>query len=309
MKEDKKYREIYIGIDLGGTKILTGAINEKGEVLGTPVKVPTIGTDPASEIIKRITDSVEKILDNLNIKIHEITGIGIGSTGPVSINEGEILDCPQLPNMNNFPLRKSIENYFSIPVFMNNDANCMIYGETVFGSGSIYNNVVGFTLGTGIGCAIILNGKILNGSTESAGEIWPSPYLNGETIEDYISGRGVSMIYRKISGKDRTSKEILEQAEEGDLDAIKTWKEFGKHLSVPVSWSINFLDPEVVILGGSITAAHKFFLPEMEKNLKKYICPEPFKRTKVILAGLGDHAGYIGAAAIALNQINKYKKS
>jgi glucokinase len=299
---ETKKGKIYIGIDLGGTKIMTGAISADGEVLGKPVKVSTGSTDPKEKIVKRITDSVEKVLENLKVNIDNIAGIGIGSTGPISIKKGEILNCPQLPTMISYPLRKTIEDIFSIPVFMNNDANCLIYGETIYGAASNNSNVVGFTLGTGIGCAIILNNQILNGSTESAGEIWPSPYLGGETIEDYISGQGVSMIYKRLSGKDNTSKEIFELAESGDEMAMNTWKEFGKHLAVPVSWGINFIDPEVIVLGGSVAKAHQFFMPALEENLRKQICQEPSKRTKVILTELGDYAGFIGAAALVLKK-------
>ncbi len=300
-------KNIFIGIDLGGTKIMTGAVSADGKILCPPVKVPTGGTDPKEEIVKRITDSVEKIITDLNIDATDITGIGIGSTGPISINEGIILECPQLPTMNYYPLRKTLEDHFSVPVFMNNDANCLIFGETVFGAASKNDNVVGFTLGTGIGCAIVLNKKLLNGATESAGEIWPSPYLNGETIEDYISGKGVSMIYNKLSGNKLSSKEIMELARTGDPEALKTWEEFGKHLAVPVSWSINFIDPEVIILGGSITNARDFFLPSLEKSLRKNICPEPAKKTRIVFSELGDHAGFIGAAALALKEMNLIK--
>jgi glucokinase len=146
--------ELIIGVDLGGTKILTGAIDIDGKVIGKPVKVSTGGSEQPERIIKRITDSIEKILKNLNLSIENILGIGIGSTGPLDIINGIILDCPQLPTMNNFPLRNTIENYFNVPVFLNNDANCLIYGETIFGVAANKKNVVGFTLGTGIGAAL-----------------------------------------------------------------------------------------------------------------------------------------------------------
>ncbi len=307
--------KIVLGIDLGGTKIMVGAIALNGEVLGIPVKLLTEGNDPSEKIIKKITDSVESVLKSLNRNITDVLGIGIGSTGPLSINEGTILECPQLPTMNFFPLRKTIGNYFNVPVFMNNDANCLIYGETIFGSASNKKNVVGFTLGTGIGCAIILDEKILNGSTGTAGEIWPSPYRSG-IIEDYISGEGVTKLYKSISGKENSSENIFELAKNGDTNAIQTWKEFGKHLAVPISWSINLIDPELVILGGSISNAHKFFMPSLDKHLRKRICPEPAQKTKIAIANLGDHAGFIGAACLVLKnaegsnkQIQKHSKS
>ncbi len=292
-------KKIIVGVDLGGTKILTGAIDRNGNVLGTPLKIPTGGSDPADEIVRRITDTVEKTLAGLDCRIKDVTGIGIGSTGPLDIGSGLILECPQLPYMHFFPLRKTIEDYFGIPVILNNDANCLIYGETVFGAARGKKNVVGFTLGTGIGCAVVLNKKLVNGSTGTAAEIWTSPYHSG-IIEDFVSGAGVSAIYKSISGRDKTSVEIFQLASEGDARALRTWDEFGAHLAVPIAWSINLIDPEVVVLGGSITGAYPFFKDSMEGHLRKWICPVPAERTRVILSELGENAGFIGAACLMI---------
>jgi glucokinase len=291
--------KIIVGVDLGGTKIMTGAIDLEGRVLGSPVKVPTEGNDTAESIVKRITGSVERILTGFNMTNKDVRGIGIGSTGPLDIDAGLILECPQLPNMHFFPLRKTIQDYFGIPVCLNNDANCLIYGESIFGAGADKRIVVGFTLGTGIGCAVVLDKKILNGSTGTAAEIWPSPYQSG-IIEDFVSGGGVSKIYRSISGRDKTSFEVYNLALEGDRDALQTWNEFGAHLAVPIAWSINLIDPEVVILDGSIMGAYPFFKDSMEEHLRKWICPVPAERTKVIPAKLGDNAGFIGAACLII---------
>jgi glucokinase len=199
--------------------------------------------------------------------------------------------------MHFFPLRKTIQDHFGIPVYLNNDANCLIYGESIFGAAADKKNVVGFTLGTGIGCAVVLDKKILNGSTGTAGEIWPIPYQSG-IIEDIVSGGGVSKIYKSISGSDKSSFEVYKMALDGDIEALQTWNEFGKHLAVPIAWSINLIDPEVVILGGSITGAYLFFKDSMEEHLRRWICPVPAERTKVITAKLGDYAGFIGAACL-----------
>jgi len=294
--------KIIIGVDLGGTKILTGAINHKGNVLGSPVKLPTEGSGTADSIVKKIFWSVEKTLSSLNRTIDEVEGIGIGSTGPLDIEAGLILECPQLPNMQFFPLRRTILDYFKVPVFINNDANCLIYGETLYGAASDKRNVVGFTLGTGIGCAVILDKRIINGSTGTAAEIWHSPYRSG-IIEDYVSGTGVSKIYKSISGMDKTSLELYNLACKGNNEAKQTWSEFGEHLAVPIAWAINIIDPEVVILGGSITAAYIFFKDSMEEHLKKWICPVPSEKTKVIPAKLGENAGFIGAACLVIENL------
>lgn len=291
--------KIIIGIDLGGTKIMTGIISPDGKVLGTPVKVQTGGTEPVERIIKRITDSVELSLSNIGLSISDVMGIGIGATGPLDIDEGVILECPQLPTMHFFPVRKTIEDYFGIPVCLNNDANCLILGECIFGAAANRKNVIGFTLGTGLGCAIVLDRKIFNGSTGTAAEIWPSPYQSG-TIEDFISGAGVSKIYKSISGADKSSLDVFHLAVKGDEQALQTWKEFGAHLAVPLSWSINMIDPDIVVIGGSIASAYNFFKTSMEETLKKWICPVPSQKTKIVPAELGDFAGFIGAACLII---------
>jgi len=294
-------KQFAIGIDLGGTKIMTGVIETGGNIIGTPVKTPTVGKDSAEKIMNRIYSSVNKALKNAEISINDIAGIGIGSTGPLSINRGVILNCPQLPHMHNYPIVKSIEKMFGVPVLLNNDANCLIYGETVFGAAAGKQNVLGFTLGTGIGCAIIINGQIWNGATETAGEIWTSPYGDG-IIEDYVSGAGVSKIYKSFSGKEKTSLQVFNLAKNGDKDALQTWKKFGEHLAAAISWSTNLFDPELIVLGGSITAASEFFMPALKEKFKKFICSVPAGKTKIVTAQLGEYAGFIGVASLILKK-------
>ena len=292
--------KIFIGIDLGGTKIMTGAINSDGKVLGLPVKVATEGNDTAENIMKRITDSVDKVIRDLNLTINDVNGIGIGSTGPLDIKTGQILECPQLPNMHFFNLADAVRGYFGVPIKINNDANCFMLGESIFGAASYIKSVAGFTLGTGIGCAIVHDKKIWNGFTGTAAEIWTSPYKDG-IIEDFVSGAGVKKIYKTISGIEKSPVEIYKLACESNREALQTWNEFGEHLAVPLSWTINIVDPEVLVLGGSIMAAYPFFQNAMEEKLKKFICSLPAQKTKIVLAQLGDNAGFIGAACLMLD--------
>jgi len=290
-----------IGIDLGGTKILTGAIDFDGNLIGTPVKVPTIGKDPADAIVGRLFESVERFVGDSGMSINDFEGIGIGSTGPLDLETGYILECPQLPNMNFFPVRDTIQDYFGIPAYLNNDANCLIYGESLFGAGADKRNIIGFTLGTGLGCALVIDKKLINGATGTAGEIWISPYKSGN-IEDIVSGDGIAKIYKELSGQESSSADIYHLASEGDPMALQTWREYGEHLAVPISWSINIIDPDIVILGGSITAAYPYFKGSLENVLLRHICPVPAKKTKIVLAKLGENAGFIGAASLVINR-------
>ncbi len=292
-------KDIIIGVDLGGTKIMTGAVRKDGEIIGKPVKVPTEGSQPKEVVFGKIVNSIEQVLQDNGITTEEIIGIGVGSTGPLDIDNGKILECPQLPSMHFFPLRDALSRQFGVSVQINNDANCLILGEAVFGVGRDKQRIAGFTLGTGIGCALVFDGKIWNGATGTAGEIWCSPYAGG-MIEDFISGHGVSNLYRFISGKEASSLEVFKLAEQGDKEALDTWAQFGRHLAVPLAWTINLIDPEMVILGGSIVGAYRYFSEAMETELRQNICPVPAKRTHVVLSTLADNAGFVGAACLML---------
>jgi len=288
-----------LGLDLGGTKILSGLISTGGEVLGNPYTIPTGGKDPREAIVNRLFIAIERSLDDAGLKMEDISGIGIGATGPLDMKQGLILDCPFLPTLKYFPLVMTIQDKYGVPVFLDNDANCFALGEWFFGAGMNYETLLGFTLGTGLGCGIVINGKIYTGATQHAGEIGTSPYQN-ETIEDIVSGSGISRIYKAICGQVKSGPEIADLASRGDKDASLSWEQFGEHLAYAISWGINIMDPNIVILGGSIANAMDLFAPAMEKTLRKYISPLPAEKTKVVKAGLGDHAGLIGAACLVL---------
>ncbi len=135
-----------------------------------------------------------------------------------------------------------------------------------------------------------------------------SPYQN-ETIEDIVSGGGISRIYKAICGEEKSGLEIAELAENGDKFALQTLEQFGEHLAYAISWGINIIDPDIVILGGSIANAMELFSPAMERSLRKNICPLPAEKTKVVKASLGDYAGLIGSACLVLQagtSLNEY---
>jgi glucokinase len=290
---------VIIGVDVGGTKIQAGAIKPDGEILGEPVTVDTAGNDENQKILCRITGSIEKVIKNSGLKPADITGIGMGVTGPLDIVSGTILECPQLPTMHFYPLRERIIEKFKLPVYMDNDANALLLGESIWGAGKEYGTTLGFTLGTGLGCAIVIDNKLFTGANGMAGEIWPSPDKDG-TIEDIVSGRGVSTTYHRLTNNVKTSKEISLLAREGDPDAIETWNIFGRALAFALAWGINLFDPDIVILGGSIANSIDLFYDHMDSFLRKHICPVPAAKTRVVKAELGDFAGFMGAAAFVI---------
>jgi glucokinase len=289
---------VAIGVDIGGTKIKVGAVTLDGRVVGTPILIATGATDPQEIITDRIIKSITSVIEHNHLSKACIQGIGLGVTGPLDVKSGTILQCLNLPTLNFFPLRSMIEKQFLLKVRMNNDANAMIFGESIWGAGKDFETVLGITLGTGLGCAIIINKKILMGATETAGEICISPYKDG-IIEDVVSGNGISKMYKEVIGKTCSAVEIADFARQGDKQAIFIWEEFGKAVAFALSWAVNLIDPEVVVIGGSIANAMELFLPSLTGALRKNICPVPAQNLRIVKAELGDNAGFVGAAALA----------
>lgn len=292
-------KSVIIGVDVGGTKIKTGAVHLDGNIICEPVTVDTGGNDESEKILARITGSVEKVIKNSGLKPADIIGIGMGVTGPLDTASGTILECPQLPTMHFYPLRERIIEKFKLPVFMDNDANALLLGESIWGAGKGYRTTLGFTLGTGLGCAIVIDNKLFTGANGMAGEIWPSPCKDG-TIEDIVSGNGVSVTYLRLANQWKTAKEISVLAYNGDANAIETWNIFGEALAVALAWGVNMIDPDIVILGGSIANSIDLFYDSMDNILRKSICPVPADKTRVVKAELGNNAGFIGAAALMI---------
>jgi len=286
-----------MGIDLGGTKIITGIMNHTGKIIGEPVRVSTPAAENADQIFGKMVNSIELSLKNSSLSIDSINSIGVGAPGPLNINEGMILTPPNLPTFHNFPLKNKLEKLFNLRVFINNDGNCFVLGETLFGAGKNCKIVFGITLGTGYGSGIVINNKIYDGFTGTASEIWCFPYRGG-IIEDYVSGKSVQSAYRKLSGEILEPPEILENAKNGNDFALKTWKELGKHLGVSLAYVVNLIDPEIIVIGGSLSNAFNFFIESLKENLFKHVNPEPANKIKIKASHLGKYGGLIGAASL-----------
>lgn len=248
-----------LGLDLGGTKISCGIVSEEGKILDKPITIPTEANKSKEQIIKNFRRCVDRVLH-----IHSsipISGIGIGSPGPLDTEKGIILNPGNLPTLHGCNLKREIEKRYSFPVRIDNDANCFVLGEALFGAGNGFSVVTGLTLGTGLGCGIVVDGKIYRGVTGTAAEIWKTPYLDGD-FEDKVSGRGIEGAYIRRAGSLISTKEIAGKARCGEKIAIESLEEFGQYLGIMISFIVNLLDPNVVVLGdsaGIVGAASLFF--------------------------------------------------
>lgn len=288
-------QKVAIGVDIGGTKIKAGLVDRDGQVTGIPESIPTLAYAPGETIIERLALLIGKIKQQTDESA--IIGIGIGSTGPLDIDNGIILECNNLPTLHNYPLKRKIESLFRLPVRLNNDANAMMLGEAIWGAGKDINTFLGITLGTGLGAALLANRKIVRGANGCAGEIWLSPYKEG-IIEDYVSGTAISRLYREITKKEIPGEEIARLAREGDEAARQAWQDFSRALAYALSWLVNMLDPEAIILGGSVMRSSDIFWDSTVSLLKKHICPQAAASIRLRRAGLEENAGFMGAAAL-----------
>ncbi len=266
-------RQIALGIDLGGTKIRAGLVDSTGALIGAAESIPTHARErDGEEIYASILALARRQIAMCG---ERVCGIGIGSTGPLDFKKGTILDCDNLPSMNYFPLVERLSGDLGIKVRLDNDANTFLLGEAKWGAAAGHRDVVGLTLGTGLGMAQIANGVLVRGAHDCAGEVWTSPYKEG-IIEQYVSGSA-------LGGPD---------ASQIAFDA------FAEDLSRSLAWIVNICDPSVVVLGGSVMKSQNRFLPLVKERVLSYICSSVASSLRIKEAALGDDAGMMGAASL-----------
>ena len=312
-----------IGVDMGGTKILSAVIDVKGNILGT-AKVPTKAGRGASEVIDRIADCVRKAIDESGVAAESIQAIGIGAPGPLDPATGVVIFAPNL-GWRDVPLKAELEARLGFPTFVDNDVNVGTLGEHVFGAGRGVQNVVGIFVGTGIGGGIILQGELFHGASKTAGEIGHiivkagGPRCGCGTrgcLEAMASRTAMAKQFRRAIRKKR-QKSVLSELTGGDLGAIrsgvlakavamndkltlKVLKRVTKYLGIGIGSIVNFLNPEMIVLGGGVVEAlDGTFLDNIRAAAEKYALPNTLDGVKIVQAELGDNSGILGAAALA----------
>ena len=278
---------LYIGIDIGGTSIVAARFSES-EMLDR-TEVPTGADRPAEEIMESLFVGIDKVLTD------EVVGIGIGMPGFMDSLTGEILQINNIPSFNGFSVKQAVENRFNLPTFQNNDANCFALGETWFGAGKGYNNLVGVTLGTGLGGGIILDRKIHTGLMGGAGELGCVPFRGG-IVEDLCSAALFSNKYNK------TGAELYDEAKNGSKEAIMVFDELARNIGELLRIVMYILSPEAFVIGGSVAKAWEFLEEPLRKEVDKFLVPMISNKVDLLPAQL-DNAGLYGAAALCISQM------
>ena len=308
---------ISIGIDLGGTNIAVGAVDEAGKIIGRANR-PTGAQRPYNEVIRDMAETVRDAAKNAGVEMKDVQSVGCGVPGFYSAETGRVPFCTNL-GWKDVPLREEMGKYFDTPFFCDNDATVAALAEAKAGRSAHVQNSVLLTLGTGLGSGIILNGRVFAGSHGVAGEIGHFIYHeNGVRctcgkrgcFERYASAtalirigceaalRHPESVLRDITPNQMTARTVVDAAREGDPAAVEAFDEYTTHLAKGIVSVINFLDPEMILLGGGVSAAGDFLLnPVREKvNQNKFYSTLP--HGEIALAALGNDAGIIGAAML-----------
>lgn len=278
-----------IGVDIGGTKILAGLVNPQGKVVKN-MQMATDAHKGKDAVLANLISCIQEVFED------GVSAIGVGVPAPVDKKKGIVEITRNIPDWKNVNLVKILKSVFNVPVFIENDANCFCLAEQKYGFGKNVRNFVGVTIGTGLGCGIILEGKLFEGNTGAAGEIGMVPY-RGITLEDYAAGPALKRI-SKYQGKPMSILKLTDMAKKNKLFARQVFTEYGYNIGVTLSIISNLLDPEMIIIGGSVSRSFNLFKDTMMETLQKSVFPATFKKLKVRKSNLKD-AGILGAALIA----------
>lgn len=315
-------RDIYLGVDLGGSNLTAAAISPSGAILRLN-KTTTDSHNGVASTIEKIISVVRQVQTEVR-GAARIRGIGFGVPGVIDCGRGVVRYSPNLPGWKNVPLAAKLRAALKTGAAIDNDANVAALGEQWLGAGQNRKHVVMYTLGTGVGGGIIMDGELVHGSCDGAGELGHMTILpdgprcgcgNRGCVEALCSGTAIaregralvrnrpgSRLARLCGGKSAavTAKRVFAAARAGDPGAHAIIRQAGSYLGIAVANVINLLNPELVIIGGGVSLAGEEFLRHVRREVRRRVLSDLGKCSRVVKAKLGDQAGVFGAARLAM---------
>ena len=323
MPHRRKQRYI-VGVDLGGTNIVVGAMPEDGSrehAVRSQSTRPELGADGvADRIVQMIEDCIAVTRAETGAAREDFLGVGVGAPGPLDRVRGEVIVAPNL-GWRNFPLRSRISSAVHLPATLDNDANCATVGEWWRGAARGANNVIGLTIGTGIGGGVIVDGKLYHGASDVAGEIGHTTIDvtgrrckcgNYGCLEAYASGpaiadrarealwEGASSILLDLVDGDLsriTAQTVYVAAERGDDIAREVVRDTAKFLGTGIANMLNFMNPDVVVVAGGVTAAGAALFEPLALEVKRRAFRPAVDACRIVPGELPGTAGVVGAVA------------
>lgn len=314
-----------VGVDIGGTNTVVALVPFEGGEPRALRSLPTEAEDGADAVIERIVDavraSVEEVLSEEGESREAIAGMGIGSPGPLDRSTGIVIETPNL-GWKDFPLRDRLSEAVGLPATLDNDANCATFGEWWLGAGKSVSSLVGLTLGTGIGGGIVMDGEIVHGASDAAGEIGHMTIDftgrlckcgNYGCLEAYCSGPNIAARAREgiragaetvlgelVDGEleEITAATVYEAVVLGDGYATEVMLETAKILGAGIASLINILNPEMVVVAGGVTRAGDHLFTPLRAEVRRRAFRSAQEACTIVPAELPETAGVIGAAGV-----------
>jgi glucokinase len=306
---------LLLGLDLGGTNIKGVLLDPKTLKTVHRLQVPTYAGRGAAAVIETMTQTVKELAARAKSENKRIAGLGIGSAGLV--HQGTVRNSPNLPGWQGaVPLLRLLKAKLRkppLPLVIDNDANCFVLAESFCGAARGHRNVIGLTLGTGVGGGIMIGGRLYRGSTGGAGELGHvSIKLDGPAclcgnkgcLEAMAGANSILTRYKGLTSKFRiqnaelTVEEISALAKKGDRSAVNALAETGTLLGVALANYVNIFNPEMIVIGGGVAQAGKHLMEPAVAEMKQRAMPFNAAMVKVKPARLGPWAGAIGAALL-----------
>jgi len=316
-----------VGVDIGGTNLVVGAMPADGSrelgVHTLPTRALLGGEAVVQRICEMIEETIARVIKETGATRADIAGVGIGSPGPLDRANGIVIITPNL-GWRDFPLRDMVSERVKLPATLDNDANCATLGEWWLGAAKGARNVVGFTLGTGIGGGLILDGRLYHGASDVAGELGHTTIeANGRRcgcgnygcLEAYASGPAIAMRAREaLEGGDPsllpglvdgdlsklTAAMVYKAAAQGDQIASDVVKDTARFLGIGVANVLNVFNPDVVVLAGGVAQAGDSLFVPLRAEVRRRAFKPAVDACRIVPGALGGSAGMVGAVAAFL---------
>jgi glucokinase len=323
--EPRSATGLFLGIDLGGTKILAGIADEEGRILSREYRETRASEGPEA-VFQRLFDITSKLLTGREIDRSSVRAVGVAAPGPIDARSGVVTAPPNLPGWHNVPLASLIHDEFDLPAYLENDANAAALGEHRFGSGRGCRHMVYVTVSTGIGGGFIFDGKLYTGATGGAAEVGHMTIVpegplcscgNRGCLEVLASGsaiarearryvqRGLPTRVAELADGDLeriTAKLVAEAAERGDEVAKAILDQAMRYLGIGLANLANLLNPELLVIGGGLSKMGNRLFTPVRRAIDLRAFPNAAEALELRRAKLGDDVGLLGAAAVAMSR-------
>jgi len=288
-----------IGIDIGGTNLRAAVVSKEGKIVEM-FKIE-------NQVEKGAAYNLEKLVSQIKTQwnSYEIEKVGVGAPGPLDLKAGKLLNPVNLKGWENFNIKEFLSKKLNLPVKVNNDANVAGLAESIVGSAKECELVFYITVSTGVGGALILNNKIINGAHSQAGEIYnmvinEDRYSHAGTnkggLEGQCSGVNIARITSEAYGQSLTTKEVFDLYENKDEKAVQVIEKWIDNISIGIANIIAVVDPETIVIGGAVLINNTYLLPKIIECVKAKVADPAM--VDIRIAEIGDNAGLIGAAML-----------